>query len=153
MKLPVYIGLLDEAEATLASSFRAVSDGHGDEPDVHFILQTFAKKCDAHREALKPVIDRYGEDVEGEEEHRLTASGVREVRSGPLALMLDLQDLYVLVNHIDVTWMMLGQAAKGDRDKELQAVVKQCEGDSALEIRWLQTRMKQAAPQALLVAE
>ena len=150
MKLPVYIGLLDEAEATLASSFRVVADGHGDEPDI---LQTFAKKCDAHREALKPVIGRYGEDVEGEEERRLTANGVKEVRSGPLALMLDLQDLYVLVNHIDVTWMMVGLAAKGDRDKELQGVVEQCEDDSELQIRWLQTRMKQAAPQALLVAE
>jgi len=153
MKLPVYIGLLDEAEATLASSFRVVADGYGEEPDVHFILQTFAKKCDAHREALKPVIQRYGEDVEGEEEHRLTADGIRKVRSGPLGLMLDLQDLYVLVNHIDVTWMMVGQAAQGDQDKELQGVVKDCEGDSQLEIRWLQTRMKQAAPQALLVAE
>src|SRR6476661_3276252 len=73
MKLPVYIGLLDEAEATLAASFRVVAEGHGDEPDVHFILQTLARMCDAHREALKPVIDRYGEDVEGEEAHRLTA--------------------------------------------------------------------------------
>jgi anaerobic selenocysteine-containing dehydrogenase len=62
-------------------------------------------------------------------------------------------DLYVLVHHIDVTWMMVGPAAQGDRDKELQAVVKQCEGDSELQIRWLRTRMKQAAPQALLVAE
>ena len=49
--------------------------------------------------------------------------------------------------------MMVGQAAKGGRDKELQGVVEQCEGDSELDIRWLQTRMKQAAPQALLVAE
>jgi hypothetical protein len=49
--------------------------------------------------------------------------------------------------------MMVGQAAQGDRDEELQRIVKQCEGDSELQIRWLKTRMKQAAPQALLVAE
>jgi hypothetical protein len=153
VKLPVYIGMLDEAEATLAASFRVVAEGHVDEPDVHLILQTLAKKCDVHREALKPVIERYGEDVEGEEEHRLTANGVTEVRSGPLALLLDLQDLYVLVHHIDVTWMLVGQAAQGDRDEELQRIVKQCEGDTELQIRWLKTRMKQAAPQALLVAE
>lgn len=48
---------------------------------------------------------------------------------------------------------MVGQTAQGDRDEELQRTVKQCEGDSELMIRWLQTRMKQAAPQALLVAE
>jgi hypothetical protein len=121
MKLPVYIGLLDEAEATLAASFRVVADGHGDEPDGHFILQTLAQKCDAHREALRPVIERYGEDVEGEEEHRLTANGVTEVRSGPLALMLDLQDLYVLVHHIDVTSMMVGQAARGTETRNSNA--------------------------------
>jgi hypothetical protein len=153
MKLPVYIGLLDEAEATLANSFRVVAHGHGEEPDVHFLLETLAGQCDAHREALKPVIERYGEDTEGDEEHRLTANGVREVRSGPLALLLDLQDLYVLVNHIDVTWMMVGQAAKGDRDGQLLDIVARCEGDTELQIRWLKTRMKQAAPQALLVAE
>lgn len=153
MKLPVYIGLLDEAEATLANSFRVVAHGHGEEPDVHFLLETLAGQCDAHREALKPVIERYGEDTEGDEEHRLTANGVREVRSGPLALLLDLQDLYVLVNHIDVTWMMVGQAAKGDRDGQLLDIVTRCEGDTELQIRWLKTRMKQAAPQALLVAE
>jgi hypothetical protein len=153
VKLPVYIGLLDEAEATLANSFRVVAHGHGEEPDVHFLLETLAGQCDAHREALKPVIERYGEDTEGDEEHRLTANGVREVRSGPLALLLDLQDLYVLVNHIDVTWMMVGQAAKGDRDGQLLDIVARCEGDTELQIRWLKTRMKQAAPQALLVAE
>ena len=49
MKLPVYIGLLDEAEATLASSFLVVADGLGDEPYVHFIVQTLSKKCVAHR--------------------------------------------------------------------------------------------------------
>ncbi|MEK0154445.1 hypothetical protein [Arthrobacter oryzae] len=153
MKLPVYLGLLDEAEDTLAKSFRVVAHGHGEEPDVHFLLETLAKQCDDHRRALRPVIERYGEETEGEEEHRLTANGIQEVRSGPLALLLDLQDLYVLVNHLDVTWMMAGQAAKGSRDGQLLDVVTQCEGDADLQLRWLRTRMKQAAPQALLVAE
>lgn len=152
MKLPVYLGLLHEAEETLAKSFRVVSEGHGAEPDVHFLLQTLAKQCDAHREALRPIIERYGSAVEGEEEHRLTQDGVTEVRSGPLALLLDLQDLYVLVNHIDVMWMMVKQAAQGARDQELLKAVTSCEQDSELQIRWLKTRMKQAAPQALLVA-
>lgn len=152
MKLPVYLGLLDEAEETLAKSYRTVSEGHGEEPDVHFLLQTLAKQCDAHREALRPLIDRYGEDVEGEEEHRLTADGVKDIRSGPLALLLDLQDLYVLANHVDVTWMLVKQAAMGARDHELQRAVSNAEVDTEEQISWMRTRMKQAAPQALLVA-
>lgn len=152
MKLPVYLGLLHKAEQTLAESYRVVSEGHSEEPDVHFMLQTLASHCDQHTEALRPVIERYGEETEGEEEHRLTQDGVTEVRSGPLALLLDLQDLYVLVHHIDVTWIMVKQAAQGDRDKELMDIVANCESDSDLHIRWLNTRMKHAAPQALLVA-
>lgn len=152
MKLPVYIGLLDSAEEVLASSYRVVSAGHGAEPDVHFMLETLSKHCDSHRKALRPVIERYGEETEGEEEHRFTRDGVTSVRSGPLALLLDLQDLYVLVHHIDVTWIMVKQAAQGDRDTELMDIVANCESDAALHIRWLKTRMKHAAPQALLVA-
>ena len=47
---------------------------------------------------------------------------------------------------------VIGQAAQGARDRELLEVVNACEGQTATQIKWLQTRMKQAAPQALLVA-
>lgn len=151
MKLPVYLGLLNEAEQILGRSFRVVADGHADEPDVHAIVHTLAQQCDAHITALRPVIQRFGTEVEGEEEHRVTANGVQDVRQGALGLLLDLQDLYVLVHHLDVMWTMVGQAAKGSRDEQLLDIVARCEKDSDLQSRWLRTRMKQAAPQALLV--
>jgi hypothetical protein len=47
---------------------------------------------------------------------------------------------------------MIGQAAQGARDWELLEAVNSCEGQTATQIKWLETRMKQAAPQALLVA-
>lgn len=153
MRLPVYLGLLDEAEQILARSFRVVAAGHGDEPDVHYIVHSLAEQCDRHADALRPVLERFGEGTEGEEEHRVTADGVESARTGPLGLLLDLQDLYVLVYHVGIMWTMVGQAAAGSRDGELQDVVARCAQDSDLQSRWLQTRMKQAAPQALLVAE
>ncbi|WP_298252057.1 hypothetical protein [uncultured Arthrobacter sp.] len=152
MKLPVYLGLLREGEEILARSFRTVAEGHADEPDVHTILDTLAGQCDRHLEVLHPVIERFGAEVEGEEEHRVTADGVREVRSGPLGLLLDLQDLYVLVQHIDIMWTLVGQAAAGSRDTELGGIVSSCAPDTELQARWIRTRTKQAAPQALLVA-
>ncbi len=39
------------------------------------------------------------------------------------------------------------------RDRELLDVVQGCEGETAIQLKWLETRMKQAAPQALVVAE
>jgi hypothetical protein len=48
---------------------------------------------------------------------------------------------------------VVGQAAYGARDEELLGVVKACEQETAIQLKWLRTRMKQAAPQALVVAE
>ncbi|MDG4809551.1 hypothetical protein O7634_22615 [Micromonospora sp. WMMD1120] len=41
----------------------------------------------------------------------------------------------------------------GARDEDLLTVVRRCEGETALQLRWLRTRMKAAAPQALVVAD
>ena len=52
----------------------------------------------------------------------------------------------------DISWTLVGQAAKGARDVDLDGVVNRCEGETAVQLQWLITRMKQAAPQALVVA-
>jgi hypothetical protein len=57
-----------------------------------------------------------------------------------------------MANACDISWTMIGQAAQGARDWELLETVNSCEGQTATQIKWLETRMKQAAPQALLVA-
>jgi hypothetical protein len=53
----------------------------------------------------------------------------------------------------DICWTVVGQAACGARDEDLLTVVKRCEGETAIQLKWLRTRMKQAAPQALIVAD
>ncbi|WP_394250693.1 hypothetical protein [Arthrobacter pityocampae] len=151
MKLPVYLGLLHTSEGTLAASLRQVSEGHGHEPDVHFICHTLAAQCDAHQEALAPLLERYGEAKDDEPE-RLHIDGLSTTRTGPVGLLRDLQDLYLLASLVDITWTMIKQAAQGLRDAELLGVVTACDRETAIQIKWLQTRMKQAAPQALILA-
>jgi len=151
MMLPVYLGLLQKAEQALASSYRQVAEGHGAEPDVYHLCQTLAKQCDQHEQALAPVIERYGERPDDEPE-RLHAEKISETRSGPVGLIRDLQDLYLLAHLVDVTWMMVKQAALGLRDEKLIEVVAECDWQVKVQLRWLTTRMKQAAPQALIVA-
>jgi hypothetical protein len=150
MKLPVYLTLVLRAEHTLADSFRQVSDGHGSEPDVHYLCRTLAEQCDQHTTALQPVVDRYGSGDAGDEPERLHADGLTETRSGGLGLLRDLQDLYLLASFVDITWTMVRQAASGLRDRELLEVVDRCDKQTTVQLRWLQTRMKQAAPQALI---
>jgi hypothetical protein len=153
VKLPVYLGLLHRSEGTLAASFRQVSDGHGHEPDVYFLCQALAAQCDEHQRALAPIIERYGEVDDDGGPERLHADGLAETRSGPIGLLRDLQDLYLLASLVDITWTMVKQAAQGLRDTDLLDVVTDCDGQTATQLRWLQTRMKQAAPQALIVAD
>ena len=152
MKFPVYLGLLHKSEQTLAASFQQVAEGHGAEPDVYYLCQSLADQCEAHVQALAPIVDRYGE-VDDDEPERLHADGLSETRSGPVGLLRDLQDLYLLASLVDITWTLVEQAAQGLRDTELIDVVERCEGETRTQLRWLSTRMKQAAPQALLVAE
>jgi hypothetical protein len=152
MNLDIYLGMLRQAEQTLAESFRQVADGHGAEPDVHFLCHTLAGQCEHHSKLLLPVVQRYGEDRSDNEPERLHAQGLSETRSGPVGLLRDLQDLFLLASLVDVTWTMVKQAGSALRDKELLAVVDQCDAETGVQLRWLQTRMKQAAPQALVAA-
>lgn len=150
--LAIYLGLLHTAEDTLASSFRQVGEGHQAEADVYHICRQLAGQCGRHVEALKPIVSRYGERRQSEPE-RLHAEGLSETRSGPVGLLRDLQDLYLLASLVDITWTMVGQAARGARDAELIDVAAARDQETSAQLSWLRTRMKQAAPQALLAAE
>lgn len=123
MNLKIYLGMLHQAEHTLAASFREVAAGHGTEPDVHFLCHTLAGQCDHHEEPLLPVVQRYGEDTSDNEPERLHAQGLSQTRGGPVGLVRDLRDLYLLASLVDVTWAMVKQAGSALRDQELLDVV------------------------------
>jgi hypothetical protein len=152
MYLRSYIGLLDTGERRLATSYRQVADGHRAEVDVHHLCHLLAGQCDRHVEVLAPLVERYGEDPQHEPE-RLHAEGLSTTRSGGLGLLRDLHDLYLLANYLDIAWTIVGQAGQGARDQEVIDIAARCEGDIATQVEFLQTRLKQAAPQALLVAD
>lgn len=149
--LSTYIGLADHSERTLADSFRAVAAGHDAEADIVHTCATLAGWSDSHRSKLAPIIERYGEDDSVEEPERLHASGLAEVRKGPVGLLRDLQDLHVLATLVQTTWTVIAQGAQGLRDRELLEVANASNAETTRQLSWLNTRMKEAAPQALIV--
>jgi hypothetical protein len=149
--LSTYVGLADHSEKTLAESFRAVADGHAAEADILHTCRLLADWCDRHRTSLAPVVERYGEDDAVVEPERLHASGLAEVRSGPVGLLRDLQDLHVLASLVQTTWTVIAQGAQGLRDAELLEVATSANAETSRQLSWLNTRMKAAAPQALIV--
>src|SRR5690606_20318595 len=119
--------------------------------DVLHICRRLAGQCESHVEKLAPFVDRYGEDAPDEPD-RLHSELFGGTRSGGLGLLRDLHDLYLMACECDISWTMVGQAAQGARDRDLLAVVDACEPETAVQMQWLRTRMKSAAPQALVVA-
>lgn len=153
MNIATYLTLMDDAEHSLAEGFRTVAQGHRAEPDVYWLCRTLADQCEAHREALAPVRDRYAASGPAPDEpERLKTQLLPETRSGPVGLLRDLQDLYTLACFVDITWTLLRQAAYGLRDRELIDIAQRCDGQTAIQRDWLRTRMENAAPQALIAA-
>jgi hypothetical protein len=155
MHLATYIGMLHQSEQTLADSFHTVGAEHAAEADVPHICLTLAAMSEEHVRLLSPIAARYGEQTAGEdlqEPARLHADGVAEGRTGALGLLRDLQDLYMLAALVQTTWTVVFQAAQALRDQELQKAAEIANDDTSRQMAWLNTRLKAAAPQALLVA-
>lgn len=153
--LATYVGLLHRTEQTLADSLHAVGQGHAEEADVLSLCRTLARMSEEHVRLLAPVAERYGEEPEGDgvdEPDRLHAAGVGDTRSGAVGLLRDLQDLHLLASLASTTWTVVEQGAKALRDRELLAACEQASTTTQRQLRALLTRMKAAAPQALLVA-
>jgi hypothetical protein len=154
MQLTTYMALAHRGEQTLADSFRVVGHGHAQHPDVLFTCQALAALSDEHVRRLVPLVERYGEQGHGDdvdEPERLHADGLAEVRTGPVGLLRDLQDLHVLGTLVQTTWTVIRQAAQGLRDRDLIAVAEHANAETSRQLSWLNTRMKEAAPQALIV--
>ncbi|MCI4062192.1 hypothetical protein MRQ36_06265 [Micromonospora sp. R77] len=151
MHLAHYLGLLHKAQERLGDAFTEVGEAHREEPDVFHTCGKLATQCRGHAEKLAPFARRYAEDAPAEPD-RLHSDLFSGTRTGGLGLLRDLQDLYLMAAECDISWAVIGQAAYGARDEELLAVVKSCEQETAIQLKWLRTRMKQAAPQALVVA-
>jgi hypothetical protein len=141
MSLPLYADLLHSEERALARSFRAVAEAHAADADVFYTCNTLATMSEEHVDALHDLVEHDVDEVEPV-----------SPRNGPVGLLRDLQDLYVLAARVDVSWTIVHQVAMGARDHGLLQVADRCEGQAKRQLAWLLTRLKQAAPQALLAS-
>jgi hypothetical protein len=151
MHLAHYLALLERSQSSLADAFRAVAHDHPHDADVHVTGEKRARQCDRHAEQLGPFVASYGDDAPAEPE-RLHGTGFGGTREGGLGLLRDLHDLYLLACECDISWTLIGQAAQGARDRQLLELVQRSEGETSTQLAWLAGRMKEAAPQALVVS-
>jgi hypothetical protein len=96
------------------------------------------------RRPARVVRHRYGEN-EDNEPPELYSDLFGGTRDGTLGFLRDLHDLYIMASEADISWMLVGQAAQGARDQDLFGTVSEREGETAAQLKWLKTRMKQSA--------
>lgn len=157
MKLGMAIEQLAGAEQRLATELERAGERHRAEHDVHHLSATLAGISRAHVEALAPFGERYGVEVDGSGGASAVLAAVREKASelsgrrpeAGLLLLRDLRELFLLASDASLGWTVLGQAAQAARDEDLLEVVSECHPDTLRQLKWVTTRIKQAAPQAL----
>lgn len=151
MHLATYIGMVHSAENQLAKALKLVAEKHKDEPDIEHTCKMLASWSEQHEKGLHPFIQKYTEDRSSKEPERLE-SLFNKSRTGSLGMLRDLHDLWLLSQEVRICWKVIIQAAQGLRDEELLKVCKEFQEETNRQQIWLQTRIKQAAPQTLIVA-
>ena len=132
-----YLGLLHRAQRDLADAFREVADAHARRPDVFHLCQRLAEQCDAHAERLAAVRRALRRGRAATSPTGCTRDlfpGTRTGGARPAARPArPLPD----GGRVRLAWTLVGQAAQGARDAELLDVVQACEGETAMQLKWL----------------
>ena len=149
MRISNYINYLQHPEIDLSIAFKPVSKHHVPEPDVHEMCKLLASWSIGHAANLATMVNRYGEADEKEPD-RMSYS-VLKLRTGSLALLRDLHDLWLMANDVKLGWIILHQCSKALRDEKLKLFCEQSGAETKRQIEWLMTKIKHSTSQILTV--
>jgi hypothetical protein len=155
------IDAVTSAELDLAEQLERLADRHAAEHDVSQLAHTQAGKATARVRRLEPFARAYGADIPDPGAPsdpgvvgalRRKASELMGRSSAPgLILLDDLQEVYVAAQRAEIAWIVVLQAAHARRDADLVATVTSAHEECEVTGKWLRTRIKVTAPQALAV--
>ncbi len=148
--LPDYLGMLVASEQRLIQAFEQARSNHPDVPDLQAETAIFIEWSTGNIERLERFVEKYGDRRE-EEPERLTEALIHKRVSTGFTLLRELHDLWLLVNESTISIRALKQAAQALRDKELEDLLLDMERANGRELNYLEKRLDQAAPQALVV--
>ncbi|MBF9142858.1 molybdopterin oxidoreductase [Hymenobacter properus] len=151
MHLGNYLGILENSEKQLCDAFEQVARHHKDEPDIEQMCHKLSAWSREHRGRVMGFVAKYSEDRSSEPKN-LKRDLFDQPRKGSLALLRDLHDLWLLTQEVQLCWTVIKQAALALRDEELKATYEFCCARTKRQGDWLLGRIKQAAPQTLIVA-
>jgi hypothetical protein len=145
-----YIGLLLASEERLVRGWEKLRRSHPTAPDIGPQSTLFMIWSRENATVVRAYVDKYGERREGEPEalDQALLIGRSDTAFG---LLRDLQDLWLMVNESTISAAVLLQAARAIEDRELEKDLRQVESRNERQRTWVLTRIRQAAPQTLVV--
>jgi hypothetical protein len=150
MHIANYLGMLRNAERQLGEAFLVVAERHQQEHDILIHCKELAEWSRANGAAIEPAIKKYGLRRSEDPEH-IRGGLFHGGRLGGFGLLRDLSDLVVLATAVKSYWTILLSGAMALHDKELESICTRCSVQTGRQIDWVETRIKHAAPQALVV--
>ncbi|GHB15835.1 molybdopterin oxidoreductase family protein [Modicisalibacter luteus] len=146
-----YLQLLIQSEKRLIRAYEAVKQTHSNVPDIAPECTLFTKWSSEAIERLEPFADKYGLGSTNEAGRLDQLFDFGGKGKGSFALLRDLHDLWLLVNESMISVIALSQAAQALRDEAFLEALRKTLHTNERQRKWFLTRIKQAAPQSLIV--
>jgi hypothetical protein len=145
-----WVGIAVGSEEQLRDALLMVASRHAGDGDIRDGARMLAGWARAHIELGHGLQRRLG-PATSEEPERLRSALFFGTRVGGVGLLADLQDLGILATAVRSSWTVLSQAADEIHDAELVTVADEAGRQTDRTRVWIETHLKQAAPQVLTV--
>lgn len=159
MKIGEVLRDLHEAENDLVKELLKVAERHRVDHDIFHMGRTLAEWSRTHVRDLAEIAPRYGQHLDAQAHGELgPVAALREKGSelmgrssdAGLIMLRDLRDLYLRAASVLADWEMVGQAAQSIRDQELQALAERCQKQTARQMKWANSKIKESSTQVLV---
>ena len=149
-RLPDYLGLLQRSEQQLKKAFEQLAATHPNEPDIVAMSTLFLQWSRSADQQLKPFIKKYCGRQERQSEHSEEALRVQRGQDA-FDLLCDLHELCLLLDESLISLTVIKAAAQALQDPELEQAMQHIHRQYQRQQTWLMTRLRNTAPQTLVV--
>jgi hypothetical protein len=146
MKLDVVIEDVGRSARQVVAELVVLTESYADEPDVFFTGRTLLDR-------MNGLIERFDRAVAGSEvPGEPTPVPAAPALGGSPAMLAQLRRLATAVRGNEVDWTVLHQAGMAARDQGLTDLATIGIDESRRISKWLNTRVKEASPQIVMMA-
>jgi len=145
-----WVGIAIGAEEQLRDALLMVASRHAADGEVRDGARMLAGWARTHIELGRGLQRRLG-PAASEHPERLRSALFYGTRVGGVGLLADLQDLGILATAVRSAWTVIEQAADETHDAEMATVADEAGRQTDRTRVWIETHLKQAAPQVLTV--